>query len=209
MKKILIGIVSIVLLVIVGVRIWYVNKDVDIAPVYTYKMGEEVAIEEDFFLDDYEDMNGYTVTVNNAEIMSYEEFLAKYQYEESEDSPLFEDGDMLFPEMVYELHLTVKNTNPTEDIYDDSGIAFLNYHLTGTDFLLQISRQLYEVAQPNLEVNMMMSFRLRPETEMDFYLPFYFQPSAKSMPIQVEDIMNDDLYLVVSKYPNAKRILIK
>lgn len=210
MKKVLVGLVSFILLAVVGVRIWYVNKDIDLPPVHTFKMGEEVAIEKDIFLDDVENMDGYTITVNSAEIISYEEFLSKYQYEESKDVPLFKKDHALFPEMVYDLHVTVKNTNtPEEDPDDDSSFGFVKYHLIGANFLLQISRELNEVATPALRDNFMMSFRLRHGTEMDFHLPFYFQPSSIMDPIQIEDIMKDQVYLVVSLYPNVKRILIE
>ncbi|MCJ7839337.1 DUF5028 domain-containing protein [Lederbergia sp. NSJ-179] len=210
MKKILIGFLSVVILVIVGIRIWYVNKDVDHPPVHTFNMGEEVAIEEDIFLDDTENSDGYTITVHRGEMMSYEEFLAKYHYQNSASSPLFEEGDSSFPEMVYELHVTVKNTNTIEDDpNDETSFGFFDYHLVGTDFLLQISRELNEIANPALKDNEMMSFRLRPETEMDFHLPYYFAPSSKIEPIEVKDIRKDHIYLVVSLYPNVKRILIE
>jgi len=134
MKRILTGLLCTALLIGIGVRIWHVNKDIDLPPVHTFEIGEEVAIERDIFLDDFENMEGYTVTVNNAEIISYEEFLVKYDYQESETDPLFEEGDMTFPEMVYDLHLTIKNTNLTEEPNEHKGINFLNYRLTGTDF---------------------------------------------------------------------------
>lgn len=209
MKKLLISLLSVSLFVGIGVRIWYVNKDIDLPPVHTFEIGEEVPIEQNIFLDDFENMDGYTVTVNNAEIVSYDEFLAKYHYQESDDSPLFEEDDMNFPEMVYDLHLTIKNTNLTEDLTEHKGINFLNYHLTGTDFLLQISEPLYMIANPNLKTEIFEGFRLRSETEMDFHLPFYFAPSSIMERIQVEDILNDNVYLVVSLYPNQKQILIE
>lgn len=209
MKKIVISLLSIVLLIGVGVRIWYVNKDVDLPPVHTFKIGEEVAIEQNIFLDDFENMDGYTVTVNDAKILSYEEFLAKYHYEDNKDDPLFEVDDIFYPEMVYDLHLTIKNTNKTDDPNEHQGINFINYNLVATDFLLQISDQLYDLANPDLEGGLEAGFRLRPESEMDFHLPFYFTPSSIIDPIQVDDIMNDHLYLPVSLYPNVKRILIE
>lgn len=209
MKKILIALLCTTLLVGISVRIWYVNKDIDLPPVLKFEMGEEVAIERDIFLDDYENMDGYTVTVKNAEIVSYENFLEKYDYQESEDDSLFEEGDMAFPEMVYDLHLTIKNTNLTEEPNERKGINFLNYRLTGTDFLLQISDPLYMIANPDLKTEIFEGFRLRPDSEMDFHLPFYFAPSSILEKIQVEDILNDDVYLAVSLYPNQKQILIE
>lgn len=209
MKKILISLLCTALFVGIGFRIWYVNKDINLPPVHTFEIGEEVVIERDIFLDEFENMDGYTVTVNNAEVITYEEFLEKHLYQESENNPLFEKNDMSFPEMVYDLHLTIKNINTTDDPNEHSGINFLNYHLIGTDFLLQISDQLYMISNPDLEVKISEGFRLHPGTEMDFHLPFYFAPSSIMERIQVEDILNDDVYLAVSLYPNQKQILIE
>lgn len=209
MKKILVVLLCFALFVGIGIRIWTINKDVNLPPVHTFEMGEEVAIEQNIFLDGFENMEGYTVTVKNAEIVSYDEFLEKYHYQESEENPLFEEDDLNFPEMVYDLHLTIKNTNLTEDLNEQKGISFLNYHLVGTDFSLQISDPLYRIANPNLKTEIVEGFRLRPDSEMDFHLPFYFSPSSIIERIQVEDIMNDHVYLVVSLYPNQKQILIE
>lgn len=209
MKKIFIGLLCVTFLAGIGIRIWYINNDIDLPPVYTYEMGEEVAIENNIFLDEFENMDGYSVIVNTAEIIPYETFLSRYNYQEDTDNPLFEEDELSFPEMVYDLHLTVKNTNITDDPEEHSGINFINYQLIGTDFLLQISSPLYRIANPDLEADFIDGFRLRPDTEMDFHLPFYFSPSAILGPIQVEDVNKDSVYLVVSLYPNAKQILIE
>lgn len=209
MRRILLGVLSLILIIALSVRIWQVNKDVDIPPVHTYKVGEEVEIGENIFLDYTEQMDGYTVTVNSAEIISYADYLVKYNYEEDSGNPLFGADTFVFPEMIYDLNVTVKNTNEGEDPYDSSGIAFINYHLIGTDFLLQINSQLYEIANPDMEHNFMMGFKLRPDSEKDFHLPFYFAPSSIYSPIQVDTIMKDDVYLTLSKYPEAKLILIE
>lgn len=209
MKKMIFGVLSLLLLVGLGFRIWYVNKDIDLPPVHTFKMGEEIALGENIFLDDFENMDGYTVTVNNAEILSYEEFLLKYQFEEDEESPLFDKDSLTYPEMVYDLHLTVKNTNITDDTNPDSGINFIHYKIFGTDFLLHTNGILYSVSNPELELSLEEGFRLRSESEMDFQLPFYFSPSSKFAAVKEKDIKNEDVYLVISYYPNEYRILIE
>lgn len=211
MKRSIFVIGGVLVIAFVIVRIWNVNQAIDIPPIHIFNMKEEVAIERDKFLDDYENMDGYTVTVKEAEIIPYDEYLRKYDYEEDSDKRLFEPDDFSFPEMIYDLHVTIKNTNRTDNPNEESGIAFLNYHLIGTDFLLQINSELYGIANPKMADldNYLMSFRLRPDSEMDFHLPFYFSPSSIFTPIQVNAIKKDDVYLTVSKYPNAKLILIE
>lgn len=209
MKKIAIFLTTCTLLTGLGIRIWFVNKEVDLPPIHTFSTGEEVPIGDNIFLDGFENMDGYTVRVNQAEIIPYQEFLEKHSYLDNERNPLFEEDELFYPEMVYDLNLTIRNTNKTEDLAEHSGINFINYHLIGTDFSMQISEMLYLVANPDLEVGMSEGFRLRPESEMEFNLPFFFAPSANMFPIQTEAVRNDQVYLVVSLYPVVNRILIE
>lgn len=209
MKRIAIILITIFLFIGISIRIWYVNKTVNLPPIDTFQMEKEVAIEEDIFLDDFENMDGYTVTVNQAEILPYQDFLAKYNYNDDENDPLFQEDNIFYPEMVYDLQLTIKNTNDTDDLTQHSGINFINYQLIGTDFLMQINDQLYSIANPELEAGMTEGFRLRPESEMNFNLPFFFAPSTNVLPIQTEAVLHDQVYLVVSLHPTVKRILIE
>ncbi|HHU18990.1 MAG TPA: DUF5028 domain-containing protein [Bacilli bacterium] len=209
MKRIIFSTLSIVLLIGIGFRIWHVNQAVDLPPVNNYTIGEEVAIGDNVFLDNFENMKGYSVIVNQAEILPYEDFLEKYNYIDDEEAPLFEEGDTFYPEMVYDLNITVKNTNQTEDPMEHSGINFLHYNLYGTDLVLQISNMLYLVANPELEYGVTDGFRLRPNSEMDFNLPYFYSPSDIVQPIQTKAIERDQVYLVVSMHPVVNRILIE
>lgn len=209
MKKLIIISLVLILSIFIGIRIWQVNKDIDLPTVHSFQMGEEVAIEQNIFLDSFENMDGYTVTVNDAEIISYDQFLIKYNYQEDKNNPLFESNDLNFPEMIYDLHLTIKNTNTSEKPNEHKGINFVNYQLIGTNFLLQISNPMYMIANPDLNGELFEGFQLRPASEMDFQLPFYFGPSSIIDKIQVQDILDDDVYLVISLFPEQKQILIK
>lgn len=206
-NKQIIGSVMVLLLIFgIGVRIWYVNKDLEVQKIETYAMGEEVALENNIFFDENEDMSDYSITVKNAEIVTYEEFLDKYQYKENDDDPLFEDDDMTFPEMIYDIDVIVRNVNKEENL--QSGMSFLDYWLINSDLQLQTSSLLYEIANPSLPDGT-MQFTLRPDTEMEFHLPFYFQPTSNYNPVSVEEVRNGNLRLVVSLYPVQKEIIIE
>lgn len=209
MKRMLGCIVCFVLIILFGVRVWYINRDIALPPVLIYEIGEEVPIEENYFLTPADgNMNGYSITVNSTEMFSYDEYLQKYGYSEDEHGALFEKDDLLYPEMVYDLYVTVKNTNTTADPTAKSGINFHFYNLVTTDYLLQISSPLYQISNSSLAEGM-MSFSLRPESEMNFHLPFYFSPSGIYAPIKIDEVLNDDLYLVLSLYPNQLQISLR
>lgn len=108
--------------------------------------------------------------VKEAEIMTYEEFLEKFQYNETVQGTLFQKDEMIYPEMVCNIKIVVKNKDQEDN--PDKGINFQNYVLYGEDFQLQLSEALYSVANPNMKEGQ-MSFRLQPETEKEFYLPFF------------------------------------
>lgn len=202
MKKIIASLFVLALIGCYSVRVWSINQNVPLPPVYTYKIGEEVAIENDIFLDDFENMNGYTVTVDEATILSIDDFIAKYdaytRIEEWQSSEWEED----ITEMVYDLTITIKNTNVMDDPLDDfNGMQLIHYNLIATNFTISYSSELFQMANPDLvELDMMSSFKLRPESEMQLHVPFPFSPNSQ--------LKNDDLYLYVSLYPNEKRILI-
>lgn len=207
MKKIILLVLAVILFGGIGFRIWDVNQAVELPPVNTYEIGEEVVIGDNIFLDDFDNMVGYTVTVNKAEILSYNDFMTKYNY--NGDDLQFDKNDYFYPEMVYDLNLTVKNTNQTDDPLEHSGIHFLNYYLIGNSIQLGVSNELYLIANPGLRYGVIEGFRLQPDSEMDFNLPFYFSPSRSINPIQTKTVTNEQIHLVVSMYPNLNRILIE
>lgn len=195
-------------MILVGTRIWYVNKDIKTTPVERYKKGEEVFIENNIFWDDTENMKDYSITMKDTELLSYEEFLKKYDYIENKENPLFENGKDApeFPEMVFDLELEVKNMG-TED-REDTGINLLKFQLIMDDYVFQQSQELYEVANPDIPDGT-RSFRLQPGTSKIIHLPCYFQTSGKIEKIPVKDVEEADVRLLVSLYPVQKEIYIK
>ena len=176
-----------------------VNRGIESPEVVQFEMGEEAEIGRNIFNDRVENMNGYSVTAESARIMTYEDYLKKYGYNEEEDGVLFEEDNMLRPEMIYEVDILVKNHNKEDNT--GCGISYSDYKLTASDFMLSVSSPLYWIANDIAEENqnLMMSFRLRPESEMRFHLPFYFAP---------ETVRDANLQLVLSLYPEQRQILI-
>lgn len=206
MKKGLIGVLCLTAATVIAARISYINRGISYPPVHVFAMGEDVPLENNIMTDDYENMMGYSVSVDEADILSYDEFLKKYQYSEKTDGQLFQKNELTYPEMVYDLKVVIKNNN-TED-FEDRGIDFRMYRLTALDFQLQISNTLYAIANPSME-NGEMTFRLLPKDEMEFHLPFYFTPTSPLEPIKTEELRNTKLYLPVCYFPEQRQICIK
>lgn len=71
MKKILTTVAALLLISILGVRIWYINSSVITIPVETYKVGEWVELDGAFQDVSYENTDGYSLRVKSAAIKSY------------------------------------------------------------------------------------------------------------------------------------------
>lgn len=185
-----------------------VNRGIESPEVVQFEKGEEAEIGRNIFNDRVENMNGYSVTAESARIMTYEDYLKKYGYNEEEDGVLFEEDSMLRPEMIYEVDILVKNHNKEDNT--GCGISYSDYKLTASDFMLSVSSPLYWIANDIAEENqnLMMSFRLRPESEMRFHLPFYFAPGSPAESVSEETVRDANLQLVLSLYPEQRQILI-
>ena len=214
MKKRIIGALAVLVCACLVLRIRAVNGDVREPEIVNYEMGQEAAIGENIFLDSYEDMNGYSVTVESAHILTYDEFMEKHK--DSIEASL-EEGDSLpdkdsqvFPEMVYEVNILVRNGGTEEK--EECGLAFMNYNLTATYFILQISDSLYWLVNPG-EPTMFMDFRLRPQTSMEFCLPFFFSPSSNAsgpgLGLTEDEVRRAEMYLPVSLDPQQIQIRIE
>lgn len=189
----------------IAIRIGVVNQKRHITEVKTYDMGERVELGEDYFLEEYEIARDYAITAEWAEIMSCEEFLKECGYEGSVDD-LFPVKTLIFPEMVYVVDVTVENIGQEEK--EERGINFSFFDLAAADYRLQISDELYAVANPQMENGTMM-FRLRPQSKMSFRLPYYFSVTAPNSYLTPEEAMTDEIYMVLSIYPTQKQIRIR
>ena len=70
MKKIIFISLTVVLIFVWGVRFYLVNREVDLPVVQVFPKGQEVPIANDFFINSDEGMDGYNVTVLDAELVS-------------------------------------------------------------------------------------------------------------------------------------------
>ena len=84
----------------------------------TYSMQEPVPYESDYFRRSDNILDGYTITVLNAEIVPYEEYAKKHQVTLPERGT-DELGNLLYrPEYVYDVEVQFSNTNNEEGAID-------------------------------------------------------------------------------------------
>lgn len=202
-RLILLGVMILLLLAGVLSRIMQINKDLHIAQTKTYEMGQMVKLERDYFLEEYEIAEDYAVTVEGASVKSCEEFLTEYGYEGTVDE-LFPVKSMTYPEMVYVVDVTIENIGTEKK---ETGINLSYFELVATDYKLQISDELYTVANPQIENGSQM-FQLRPQSKILIHLPYYFSVSYNYSYLTVQEVLEDDIYLVLSVYPTKKQVMI-
>ncbi len=181
-------------------RIYKVNQDVSLPPVKEWQIGEWVPMEDNYFMEEYEICNGYEIRVDGAEVLTCDEFLRKYN---RDMETVLQDGALL-PDMVYDISVTIRNTNRQET---DCGLDLSNNALYASDFVLSINPELYEIANAENNIATLM-FRLQPMSELEFHLPYGIAISAKSAYLKEDAVKERDMYLLLSLYPVQNQVVI-
>lgn len=168
-----------------------VNQELRSPDVESYNLGEEVEMGKDILIN--YTMEGYSVAVNQAEVLTYEEFLNKYQAE---------DEYTYVPEKVYDVEITLKNINAA----DDTGINLSEYYVQGLAVCAGLDTNLCSAANPNL--NGSYAIALRKDSEMVLHLPFaLYQNNFRA---DTWNHMEDfDMSLVATLYPTKKIISLQ
>ena len=193
-KRIAIGILIGGILIASIARIVVVNQEVQSASEKTYKVGEEVPLEDDVLQVD--SMNGYSITVNTAEVLAFSEFIKKYDGNE-DDIP---EGDR--PEKVYDINVTIKNTDNRDtginlqDIYIQENMAVAGFDI----FCYRIANAAAGYINTNIAI--------REGTEVQLQLTYGLVENnftKKSW----NNMENIGMKLIVSLYPEKKMIYLK
>lgn len=179
-------VISIIIIIAYIVRVVHINSD-NISPdIITYKLGDEVPIEDDYFNSSDEKMNGYTIKVLDTEIISMEKF-------QTEHSSFISD---LQAENIFIVKVLVRNVDNT--LESNAGINFGHYLIQEGSYINMLNRDAY----PFVNKFNSLSFSLRCDSEMEFILPF----NIDSQYIDVEKLKSGEPTLVVSLYPHKKVI---
>ncbi len=203
MKKKIVILSFIGLLLAVWVfAMWKTNATAEKPIVETYSMQDTVAYGEDYFRRSDNILDGYTVTVLSAEIVSYEEYAQKQEITLPERMT-DETGNFLYrPEYVYDVEVRFSNTDNEEGAVDMFDTLLVN----DDALMLRVDADLWDCMYPQLAGS--YSFRLRPNTEMVFHLPFVVE-AVYSERYPMERVQKEKMSLVISQYPVKKVIELK
>lgn len=191
-SKIYVGI-AVILLIIVFARIFYVNSVSEKASYEIIPIGEKAEIGDNFFENSTENMNGYIITVKNAEIISADKYLEQH-------GKLITDQPYSLLQNYYLVTVNIKNVD--NEFVGEKGIDFLRWYIQGSDYILRIEDYAYSLANESLGGS--FQFSLNQNKDMDFVLPFYMFSSDHPY----NKIENDTSYLVISDYPTKLMLKI-
>lgn len=187
MKKILIP--SIILLISVYIiRLVYINRHTYAPNNLTYKLLDEVKIEEDFFDDSTEDMNGYSVKVINSKILTIDELKENYE------------GISINNNCDYVIIVSAEFRNYGNENGEKSGIDLSHYIFQETSYINYFDENIFK------KINDFNSprFCLVQNTERIFEIPF----TISSSQVSINRLKNGTPSLVISLFPNKKSIVL-
>jgi len=102
-------------------------------------------------------MEGYSIGVNEAQVMDYQDFLGKYQGEDEYSYP---------PEKIYDVSVTLKNLGAD----DTTGINMMDFYISGLAVCADLNIDMYDLANPQLSGQ--YAIALRKNSELEIHLPF-------------------------------------
>lgn len=201
-KKIAVFSPIVLFLIVWAFAVWNINATAEKPIVETYSMQDTVAYGENYFRRSDNIIDGYTVTVLSAEIVPYEEYAQKQGITPPERMT-DETGNFLYrPEYVYDVEVRFSNTDNEEGTVDMFDTLLVN----DDALMLRVDADLWDCMYPQLAGS--YSFRLRPNTEMVFHVPFVVE-AVYSERYPMERVQKEKMSLVISQYPVKKVIELK
>lgn len=193
MKKILIFATAFLVVIGVGIRIWYVNVSAAQLKIESYKQSEWVDLNGSFQDVSNEKTQGYSVHVNSAKLKSYKDFMKEYGQKEDY---LNQDER---PEHLIDLELTIKNDN------SDGYINLIQYFLQSKNDIFIMNPELWKLTTP--ECNGNLGINLDLHSQATIHIPY--TPNLQTERELGNYMQNIKFKLVVSKYPIKKTIQIQ
>jgi hypothetical protein len=173
-----------------GWRVQAVNAQLQNPEIQEYQMGDWIEFQDDFLINDT--MKGYALTVNQAEILTYEQFLEKYHAE---------DEYSYVPDKIYDVEITLKNINAD----DTTGINLSEFYIQGVAVCAGIDTNLCSVANPDF--GGAYAIALKTGTEVIVHLPFALYEENFRRDVW-DDLERFDMNFVATLYPAKKVIYI-
>lgn len=183
MKKIFLGSVFFIILVLCSIQIYYINSHSINVPICIYNKNEEVSFNYNFFNSSQESSVGYTITVLGTDQFDIETFKKIYNIKD--------ELEIEFAEYVSLVHVKIKNFNNTSG--DKAGIDMQRFILQNGSYITYFSQIVY----PYINTHPETKFSLAENDELEFWIPFMLTNNN----INIHDFNSGDSYLIVSLYP--------
>ncbi len=200
MKRLLLALLGLVVTCAVGARIWWVNESMPRIPVETYGAGEWVALDGAFQELANEQTKGYSLRVDSAKVVSYDEYLRAHGVEPAEPSKF---GDA---KSVVDVAISVRRDASSSG---DGGLNMFDMVLVPARkneyFMVSIGGGEEGCALwPQVQKNAGFWVSIRPGTEYTMHVPYVINSSgARIFKNPIED---RDFELVASRMPVQKLI---
>lgn len=199
MKKLIIFACSLVLVLLLGFRIYNLTQVATVSETKIHDFNKEVELGKNFFHSSEEVADGYIITVLDSELLTLEEYTEKYDFD---PSYINEEDESNFPVThIYEVKVRLKNVS--NDYAGEQGIDFSKYALSGIDYKLNLEFDAYAISNPTMEGSLGVS--VEKGDEFDFVLPFEISNHAGLL----KHIENSNApFLQVSQYPVSNLLKI-
>ncbi len=176
------------LVMIFGIRVYSVNSKTRYPINKYYENHEEVDIGNDFFDNNAENMEGYSINVKETELITIEEFYNRYDVENKEK---FINSDYVFL-------VKVNFKNKDNKYGENAGIDLGQYMITNGAYMNYCDRNAYTYVNEFKS----LTFSLKEGTDKDFVIPFTINKTH--MP--EEKFAKGEPQLIISLYPTRKAI---
>lgn len=191
MKRFIIISCSLALIFLLGFRIYNISQEAIVAEEKIHDFNEEVDLGKNYFHSSEETAEGYNITVLDSEILTLEDYTAKYDF----DPSYINEENSSFPVThLYEVKVKLKNVS--NDYAGEQGINFGQYALLGVDYRLGLEFDAYAISNPTMEGSLGVS--VKKGDEFEFVLPFAIRNYSGFMKHVLD---NDTPLLQATQYP--------
>lgn len=188
-KKISFIIIFVILIIVYTIRLLYINNNTLAPELITYNIGEEVSIENDFFDNSSEKMNGYSLVVKDTNVVSIDDFKSEYSTFKNE----------MHADYIYLVKVVFKNND--NEFGESAGINLGQYILQKKSYINFPDKEAFQLIN---SIDSLM-FSLRVNSEKELIIPFDIDTNY----IDVKKLKSGVPSLVVSLYPHKKIIKLK
>jgi hypothetical protein len=201
MKKRMLAVILIVVVALVcGGRIYYVNATAEkVPPSVYYTKGQEASIGKNIFFayKEPEIMDGYYVTLTDAKLIPTDTFLKNHGLTKEKAMPeqlkAEQDGTMAVEDYIYEVDVHV--TNKSNQLVGKAGIDMLQWNLLATDYTTQCQWELFAAVNPFMKGG--TTFSIKVGDSRDFVLPY----AVSSENISPDTLRKKNPVVILSQYP--------